>query len=332
MAASVAGAERDQLGAARFWQCRHVPPQLPIGVVGVRVEQRGGELHLELLVVVKEINNRRGIDGRFAHQVGGSLCQIAACLRLVRVRLGVFHQRRCDTHLAAACEVPGWLAGGGAELGAERTHLGELARQEARDLRFQCAGVRDLAERRVRRERQEIPGCIEGTGLERALVGFGLHRLRPGDASLERLEHPRAEPLVRRKLRLDRGGVAVQFGAKIPRGVPTGVAEVLVARRALLPIPALLVDKLDRGQQRQPLDGHGDVGEVGNRAMAVLEVERVQKLLGALRTDLPQRLAQGQRRPRILCHGVGEHLGVRAVDGVDVGLPGQRLSGSPCVR
>src|ERR1039458_2626036 len=54
--------------------------------------------------------------------------------------------------------------------------------------------------------------------------------------------------------------------------------------------------------------------------MAVLEVEGVEELLGALRADLRERLLHGERGARVFGHGVGEDLGVGAVDGVDVSL------------
>ena len=54
--------------------------------------------------------------------------------------------------------------------------------------------------------------------------------------------------------------------------------------------------------------------------MAVLEVEGVEELLGALGGDLGEGLLHGERGAGVLGHGVGEDLGVGAVDGVDVGL------------
>ena len=70
----------------------------------------------------------------------------------------------------------------------------------------------------------------------------------------------------------------------------------------------------------EALDREGNVREVGDRAMAVLEVEGVEKLLGALGADLAERLLQRQGGARILRHRIGEDLGIGAVNGVDVGL------------
>src|ERR1039458_10332549 len=54
--------------------------------------------------------------------------------------------------------------------------------------------------------------------------------------------------------------------------------------------------------------------------MAVLKIESVEELLRFLAADLAQRLLHGQRRPRVLCHGVGKDLGIGPVDGADFGL------------
>ena len=47
----------------------------------------------------------------------------------------------------------------------------------------------------------------------------------------------------------------------------------------------------DGGEQGQALNGKGDVGEVGDGAVAVLEVEGIQKLFGALGIELFEGLA-----------------------------------------
>ena len=70
--------------------------------------------------------------------------------------------------------------------------------------------------------------------------------------------------------------------------IPATFAEVLVPSRPLLPVPSLLVDQDNCCQQGQPFDGEGDVRQVGYRSMAILKIERVQELLGALTTDFAQ--------------------------------------------
>ena len=55
----------------------------------------------------------------------------------------------------------------------------------------------------------------------------------------------------------------------------------MVAGGSLLAIPTLLVGNDDGGEDGEALDGQCDVGKVGNGAVAVLEVEGVEKLSGA---------------------------------------------------
>ena len=116
-------------------------------------------------------------------------------------------------------------------------------------------------------------------------------------------------------VKLGRGGIRAEI-----REIPAGFEEVLVAGGALLAVPALLVDQHDGGQQAEPLDGEGDVGQVGDGAVAVLKIKGVEKLLGALAADFGQRLAHGESGAGVLGHGVGQHFGVGAVDGEDFGL------------
>ena len=54
--------------------------------------------------------------------------------------------------------------------------------------------------------------------------------------------------------------------------------------------------------------------------MSVLKIEGVEKLLGALGADLGERLAHGERGAGVLGHGIGQDLGVGAVNGEDIGL------------
>ena len=55
--------------------------------------------------------------------------------------------------------------------------------------------------------------------------------------------------------------------------MPARFAERLVARAAFLAIPDGLVDHGDGGQDRDLLESENQVGEVGDRAVAVLKVE-----------------------------------------------------------
>ena len=135
----------------------------------------------------------------------------------------------------------------------------------------------------------------------------------------QRLQHAGADAIVGRKKRFDGGGECRRLSTEV-RGVPARAAEVLVACRTLLAIPSLLVNQFDRSQQAEPLDREGDVGQVGDGAMPVLEVEGVEELFGALGADLGKRLLHRKRRAGVLGHRVSQNLGVCSVDCVDVGL------------
>ena len=107
------------------------------------------------------------------------------------------------------------------------------------------------------------------------------------------------------------------LGSVIPEGrrVVAALSEVLVAGRALLAIPALLVDNDDGGEDGEALDGERDVGKVGDGAVPVLEVVGVEKLFGPLGRDFLQRLFHREGGARILGHGVGLDLGLNPVNG-----------------
>ena len=84
-------------------------------------------------------------------------------------------------------------------------------------------------------------------------------------------------------------------------------------------VPALLIHQDDGGDHRQFFHGKGDMRQVGDGAVPVLEIKRVEKFFRLLLADLAQRLFHRERRARILGHGVGLHLGLDTVDGVDIG-------------
>src|SRR6185312_7352277 len=97
--------------------------------------------------------------------------------------------------------------------------------------------------------------------------------------------------------------------------VEAALLEVLIACRTLLPIPALLVNEGNSRENREPLDGERNVREVGDRTMAVLEIESIEELLGLLLADLLQRFLHRERRARVLCHGIRLYLRLDAMHG-----------------
>src|SRR6202030_3391370 len=67
--------------------------------------------------------------------------------------------------------------------------------------------------------------------------------------------------------------------------VVTAFLEILITRRAFLTIPALLVRQFNRCQDRKPFNRQRDMCKVSNRAMAVLKIKCIEKLLRLLRAD-----------------------------------------------
>ena len=103
-------------------------------------------------------------------------------------------------------DVPGGFGCGCAELLADLADLGELAGEQARDLRLERAGVDDLAERGVGREREKVASDVEGSGLQGSDVGVVLHRFGARNGGLEGFEHSGADAVVGGEHGLDRGG------------------------------------------------------------------------------------------------------------------------------
>src|SRR5215472_13646351 len=82
--------------------------------------------------------------------------------------------------------------------------------------------------------------------------------------------------------------------------MPAGPTERLVAGAALLTIPDWLVHDRHRSQNRDVLQTKDEVRQVGDRAVPVLEIKGVEKLLGALLAQLLDRLQHALIRARVL--------------------------------
>ena len=194
--------------------------------------------------------------------------------------------------------------------------------EQPRDLGLQRPRIHNLAQRGVGSQGQQVARYVKGARLERSLVGVRWHGFRAGNTPAQSIKDRRGGSLVGVKKLFDilgvelcRGGILAEIREK-----PAGFEKILVAGGALLPVPALLVHQDDGRQQAEPLNGHGNVGQIGDGAVAVLKIKGVQELLGALRADLRQRLAHGECGAGILGHGIGQHLRLGSVNGEDFGL------------
>ncbi len=170
-------------------------------------------------------------------------------------------------------------------------------RKQVRHLRLQRARVHDFAERSVRSERQQVARNVEGPGLKSALVGFLLHVGRLGRDADQVLRHVGGERVVLGEKKIQSFAVELAgyvVGAELGRVVAAPL-EILVAGGALLAVPSLFVGQFDGGENREPLDRQRDMRQVGDGAVAILKVERVEKFLRLLRADFAQGLLHRQR-------------------------------------
>src|SRR5271165_685758 len=135
------------------------------------------------------------------------------------------------------------------------------------------------------------------------------------------MEHLLGEVAILGKKKINRPTIEIacrSAAGKIGNEIST-LLKVLIAGGALLAVPARLVDNYRCGQDRQLFDGKSEVCEVGDAAVAVLEVKRVEKLLGLLLVEVGQRFAQREGRAGIPRHTISQDFGVSPMDGIDIG-------------
>src|SRR5215475_11186669 len=138
------------------------------------------------------------------------------------------------------------------------TNFRKVTREQARNLGFQRAGVDDLPQRRVGGQREQITRVVERPGTKRARISIFRHAFGPRYLCGVEAQHLLRERLILREKKIHSRAVlatAHVVRAEIGNIVAT-LFEVLVARGALLAIPALLVDEYDRGQNRELLYRH----------------------------------------------------------------------------
>src|SRR5215213_966575 len=99
--------------------------------------------------------------------------------------------------------------------------------------------------------------------------------------------------------------------------MPPRLAKRLVARAALLTVPDRLVDNGYRGENRNLLEAKDEMSQVGDRAVTILEVERIQELFRSLRAQLLDCLEHALAGAGVLGQSIGLNLGWDARDGID---------------
>ena len=85
-----------------------------------------------------------------------------------------------------------------------------------------------------------------------------------------------------------------------------GLREILITRAARLAVPELLVFYLGGGQFGNAFEANGDVAQIGNGGVAVLEIEALQKFRGIVRADPLDRIANRIGRPAVASQRVGD--------------------------
>ena len=242
----------------------------------IPVNKSRRQLNLQRFAL-QQIHQRRRLNRRPSHQLSGRLSQFASRLDLVRVRIRILHQRRRHSHLAQkfASRALRQFRRNLANRPHQRfqrffirvvrrrsrrpfqqrpqfAHLPMRLRQQMPDLRFQRPRVHDLAERCVRRQRQQVARNVERARAQRSLVSVRLHLRRPRRNARQILKCPLRNVFVRGKKKFNRLRIERPrrraLRAKIRR-VVAALFKVLIARRSLLPIPPLLVNQHHGGQQ-----------------------------------------------------------------------------------
>jgi len=176
--AAVPQAQLDDFDAAGGGLAGEEVANLAVGVVAGGVEKGGGELDLERLGALDEIDERSGGGRQVLEELGGGASEIGPGLDEVFAGLGVFDEGGRGADFACeeggglggesgrgivvencepvddglggvGVEVPGGAGGGFAELFAEEADFSGGVGEQARDLVFKGAGADNLAERGV---------------------------------------------------------------------------------------------------------------------------------------------------------------------------------------
>src|SRR5205814_2544554 len=163
-------------------------------------------------------------------------------------------------------------------------YLGMRIREQMGNLRLQRAGIDNFSKRCVRRQRKQISRHIERARPQCALIRLLLHLARLGRGLREI-----TKDLFRNRFvcgKEIRDSSLIKFATFVVlteiRRVVAALQEILVAGRALLAVPSLLVGNDDGCEYRKPLNRQRNVREVSNGAVPVLEVKGVEEFLRLL--------------------------------------------------
>lgn len=212
----------------------------------------------------------------------------------------------------------GGFGAGGGDFGADGADLGVGGGFEAADLFFEGADAGDLADVGGDGPEEEVAGDVEGAGSDVALVGVGLHVVRAGELGGEMGEGCVVDEAVGGEESLA-GGLeggffnVIEFG----RNDEAGLAEVLIAGGFGLAVPELFVFGFGGGEFGDAFEAEGEMAEVSDGGVPVLEVEAFEELGGVVGADPIERLGDGVGGAAVAGEGVGALFGSERGDGED---------------
>ena len=200
----------------------------------------------------------------------------------------------------------GGRGAGGGDFGADGADLGVGRGLEAADLLFEGADAGDLADVGGDGPEEEVAGDVEGAGGDVALVGVGLHVVGPGELARQMSEGRVVDEAIGGEEGVAGGLELGDFEAgEFGGDDEAGFAEVLVAGGFGLAVPELLVFGFGGGEFGDAFEAEGEMAEVGDGGVAVLEVEAFEELGGVVGADPVEGLGDGVGRAAIAGEGVG---------------------------
>ena len=273
------------------------------------VEQGGGDFG-QGLGGVSELDRLGGAGRERAQILGGPDLQVGTGLGRVGVGFDVAGERRGHGFGDGNDGAGGRFGTGLGGFGAELAYLFVSRGAQAADLLLEGPDAGDLADASGNAEQQQVAGDVEGAGGDVALVGVGLHRLRPRKRGGEVFHHAGVNRAIGGEQ--GRGGAFVVggLGGVEPRGADEArTGEVLVAAGAGLAVPQGLVFELDGGNLADALEAEREVAQVGYGGVAVLEIEVLHELAGVVGKHPAEGLLK--RGPASGCSGPGRRPDVQ---------------------
>src|SRR4051794_3245130 len=221
-------------------------------------------------------------------------------------------QRRRE-RLRGCVRVPDAIRGIGArarDLLAEIAKLRVLRCAQPPDLLLDRPDAADLPDIRRHAPEQQVPRDVERPRRDVPPICLRLHVVRAGKLLRQAGKRPLIHLRVRREQRLARLVVDRRvLPGQLRRRDEPGPREILVPRRLRLPVPQRLGLDLRGRKLRQALEAEHRVAQVGDRSVAVLEVEALEKFLRVMRPHPLDGVADRIGRAAVTREGVGALLG-----------------------